>query len=64
MSYWQNVTDVWKRQTEKGIASYGQRLEDEKNLSVDEVLTYYEEELIDALMYIEHIKTKLRKGEQ
>lgn len=64
MSYWQNVTDIQERQTEKGIASYGQRLEDEKNLSVEEVLTYYEEELIDALMYIEHIKTKLRKGEQ
>lgn len=64
MSYWQNVTDIQERQTKKGIASYGQRLEDEKNLSVDEVLTYYEEELIDALMYIEHVKTKLRKGEQ
>lgn len=64
MNYWQNVTDIQRRQTEKGIASYGQRLEDEKNLSVEEVLTYYEEELIDALMYIEHIKTRLRKGEQ
>ena len=55
--YWANVCAIQKRQTEKGIRTYGQRLEDNKSLTPLQRLEYLEEELIDALMYIEHIKT-------
>lgn len=59
-SYWNNVCEIQKKQTEKGIKTYGHKLE-ESNLSVEETLTYLEEELIDGLMYIESIKDKLSK---
>ena len=55
-NYWDNVCLMQKRQTEKGIRTYGQRLEDNKSMTVIERLEYLEEELIDSLMYIEHIK--------
>lgn len=54
--YWDNVCKIQARQTEKGIKTYGQRLEDNTGMSVNDRLEYYEEELIDALMYIEHLK--------
>lgn len=58
--YWQNICNIQKRQTNKGIRHYGQRLEDNEDMSVLDRLTYLEEELIDALMYIEHLKKVLR----
>lgn len=58
--YWQNICDIQQRQTDKGIQHYGQRLEDNEDMSVLDRLTYLEEELIDALMYIEHLKKVLR----
>lgn len=57
--YWQNICDIQQRQTDKGIQHYGQRLEDNEDMSVLDRLTYLEEELIDALMYIEHLKKVL-----
>jgi hypothetical protein len=57
--YWANVCKIQKRQTEKGVKKYGQRLEDNYSLDVIERLEYLEEELIDALMYIEHIKSRI-----
>jgi hypothetical protein len=61
--YWANVCEIQKRQTEKGLSKYGQRLEDNESLSPIERLEYLEEELIDGLMYIEHIKAAFRKSE-
>lgn len=61
--YWANVCAIQKRQTEKGIRKYGQRLEDNTALSRVERLEYLEEELIDGLMYIEHIKADLHECE-
>lgn len=57
--YWDNISKIQRKQTEKGLKTYGQALEDNTELSTEEVLTYLEEELIDALMYIEHIKKKM-----
>lgn len=54
--YWSNVCEMQKRQTEKGKKTYGQILEENTSMSMIERLEYLEEELIDALMYIEHIK--------
>lgn len=59
--YWANVCAIQKRQTDKGIERYGQRLEDNKSLSPVERLEYLEEELIDGLMYIEHIKALFKE---
>ena len=57
--YWRNICEMQKRQTEKGIEHYGQPLEDNTSMTIFDRLEYLEEELIDGLMYIEHIKEKL-----
>lgn len=59
--YWAEVCKIQKRQTEKGVKKYGRRLEDNHELTMIERLEYLEEELIDGLMYIEHIKASLRE---
>ena len=53
--YWQNIQDISARQRKKGIDTYGQGLEENPADMVTR-LTYLEEELIDALMYIEWAK--------
>lgn len=61
--YWVRITDIAKRQREKGISTYGQGLE-ANPADIMTRLTYFEEELVDALMYIEWIKEKIKDGEQ
>lgn len=56
--YWERICKLSEQQREKGMKTYGQGLEDNP-LSIMERLTYLEEELIDGLMYIEHIKAYL-----
>lgn len=56
MEHWQKICEMQERQTQKGISRYGQILEENKDLDISQVLEYLQEELIDALMYIEHIK--------
>ena len=60
MSYWANITQIYSRQRSKGIHSYGQTLEENTKLTDLERLEYLEEELVDALMYIEHIKAGIK----
>lgn len=62
MSYWDNICEMQKNQTKKGLATYGQTLEENTALSIEERITMAEEEAIDLLMYLEHIKAGLRKG--
>ena len=59
LDYWSNICEMQKKQTEKGIKTYGQPLEDNNSMTIFDRLEYLEEELIDGLMYIEHIKEKL-----
>ena len=59
--YWERVCNLAEAQRNKGIERYGQGLEDNP-LAVLERLTYIEEELIDALMYIEWVKEGLSGG--
>ena len=54
--YWARVCEIQGKQTEKGIINYGQILEDNKTMTIGDRLNAIEEELIDALMYIEHLK--------
>ena len=56
MNYTKNINDLLERQREKGIAKYGQILEENTTLSRVQRVEHIEEELIDALMYAEHIK--------
>jgi hypothetical protein len=55
-SYWANICKMQKKQTEKGLKKYGQILEENTDMTILERLEYLEEELIDGLMYLEHIK--------
>lgn len=59
--YWSRISDVYKNQRLKGIATYGQILEDFKVPEAIDRLIYIEEELVDALMYIEWLKDKLEE---
>ena len=56
--YWQNIQAIADRQRKKGIATYGQGLE-ANPADIMIRMTYLEEELIDALMYIEWAKEYL-----
>lgn len=55
---WDRICAISNQQREKGIKTYGKGLEDSR-MSVITCMRYLEEELIDALMYIEHIKETL-----
>ena len=59
--YWKNITEIKDKQTKKGIDTYGQTLEENTAMSIIERLEYLEEELVDGLMYIEHIKEKVKR---
>lgn len=60
MNYWDNICEIQRKQTQKGIETYGQPLEQNTSLDNEERITMLEEELIDALMYLEHVKKGLR----
>lgn len=61
--YWDNICIIQEKQTAKGIRKYGDVLENNPtDLDVFERLQYIQEELIDALMYIEHLKIKLEEN--
>ena len=59
--YWTRVCKIQEKQTEKGIFNYGQILEDNKTMTIEDRLNAIEEELIDALMYIEHLKEVIER---
>lgn len=56
--YWANIEAIAARQRKKGIDTYGQGLE-ANPADIMTRLTYLEEELVDALMYIEWAKDYL-----
>lgn len=60
--YWNEITNIQQKQTIKGLMKYGQVLEENEKLTDTERLTYLEEELVDGLMYIEHIKAKAQES--
>jgi hypothetical protein len=57
--YWERICRMAEKQRAKGINTYGQGLEDNP-MEIIERLEYLEEELIDGLYYIEHIKEWLK----
>lgn len=60
-TYWNNICDMYNKQRKKGIDTYGMTLEENVDMTDIERLEYLQEELIDGLMYIEHIKAMLNK---
>ena len=60
MGYWDNICEMQRKQTEKGIKTYGQTLEENTGLSPVERITMLQEELIDGLMYLEHLKAGVK----
>lgn len=58
--YWERITQMSDRQREKGIRTYGQGLEQFTTPDALERIEYIQEELIDALMYLEWLKEKLK----
>ena len=56
--YWENIEAIAARQRQKGIDTYGQGLE-ANPADIMIRMTYLEEELVDALMYIEWAKEYL-----
>ena len=60
--YWRRITQMSDRQREKGIETYGQGLEHFTTPNAFQRIEYIQEELIDALMYLEWLKDIL-KGE-
>jgi hypothetical protein len=56
--YWENICKLQDKQRKKGIETYGQGLED-NHQPVLVRIQHIEEELIDALMYLEWLKDKL-----
>lgn len=59
MRYWDNVCRIQQKQVAKGIQTYGQTLEENTMLDARERIEMLEEELVDALQYLEHLKVLL-----
>lgn len=60
MNYWENISKIEAKQTEKGVREYGQTLEENQLPTVLERISYIEEELVDALKYLEWLADGLR----
>ena len=54
--YWDNICKIAEQQRQKGLTEYGKGLEDNTELSTDERIKMVEEEMVDALMYLEHLR--------
>ena len=58
MTYWDNITEIYEKQRKKGVETYGQTLEENTELDYKQRITMAQEELVDLLVYLEHIKNK------
>ena len=56
--YWERICAIADKQRHKGIETYGQGIEANKQDAITKI-EYIEEELIDALMYLEWLKESL-----
>lgn len=56
INYEKNINELLKKQRQKGISKYGAVLEDNTTLTSYQRIEHFEEELMDALMYAQHLK--------
>lgn len=61
--YWARIQEMFEKQTQKGINKYGQILEENTAMTIIDRIVYLQEELIDALMYCEHLKEMINERE-
>ena len=54
--YWRHICGINAKQEAKGRAKYGQSLEENTTLCTVQRIEHAQEELIDALKYLEHLK--------
>ena len=54
--YWADISAINERQTEKGLAKYGEPLEENVTLTRTQRIEHAQEEAIDLLKYLEHLK--------
>ena len=59
MGYWDNITEIYRKQSEKRLKEYGMTLEENTDIPVADRITILEEELVDALVYLEHLRSKV-----
>ncbi len=59
--YWENIEKLHRKQEQKGLEKYGMLLEQNTELTAEERVQHIQEELIDALMYCEHLKSSTGK---
>ena len=57
--YWKNICEIQEKQKQKGVSKYGQILEENTSMTTAERIVYLQEELVDALMYLEHLKENI-----
>ena len=57
--YWANISDINARQTAKGLSKYGEPLEENVTLTHAQRIEHAQEEAIDLLKYLEHLKLVL-----
>ena len=60
-TYRKNIIEKMDKQIQKGIDKYGTTLEQNDWLKTIDRIVYLQEELIDALVYSEHIISKLKE---
>lgn len=53
--YWENICNLYEKQRDKGIKKYDMTLGQNRKPTKDKI-QYIQEELIDALMYLEWVK--------
>ena len=61
--YWEGVMQIYSKQSDKGLREYEMRLYENTSLSQQARLNHLAEELVDALMYIQHIKAGMNGAE-
>ena len=59
MNFTKNIIDLLERQRQKDIAKYGQIVDDSTILTDFQRIEHFEEELMDALMYAQHLKAAM-----
>lgn len=57
--YWANISAINARQTAKGLSKYGEPLEENVTLTHAQRIEHAQEEAIDLLKYLEHLKLVL-----
>lgn len=62
LKYWDNITAINDRQEAKGQAKYGEQLEENVTLTTTQRIEHAQEEAIDLLKYLEHLKQIANDG--